>query len=164
MFHYPFPPKRLSHVTNDVNLLKLLVFEMADRFFALPLDVIFKVIDCPPITNTAQRGLGIADFEDQTITVVNLAQRLSPQSMDTQTLEKRFLILTQTRHGELCGIPIDRSPTLIEVPMEKIRRLPSSYHQMNPLSIATHLAVLPESEGSVKIFLLGMADRTPINW
>jgi chemotaxis signal transduction protein len=162
MFHSPFPPKRLSHATNDVNLLKVLVFEMADHFFALPIDVIFKVINCPPITNTAQRGLGIADFEEQTVTVVNLAQRLSPQSRDTQTLQKRFLILTQTRQGELCGIPIDKSPALIELPLENIRPLPLSYRQMNPLSIATHIAVLPESEGSLKIFLLGMAERTPI--
>jgi chemotaxis signal transduction protein len=159
MFHSRFQPKRLSHVNNDVNLLKVLVFEMADRFFALPLNVIFKVIECPPITNTVHRGIGMADFEQQTITVVNLAQRLSPQIMDLQTPKKRFLILTQTRQGQLCGIPIDKSPALIELPVENIHQLSSSYRQMNPLCIATHMAILPESEGSLKIFLLGMTDK-----
>ena len=158
MLHSPFPPKRLSHITSDVNLLKVLVFEIADYLFALPISVIFKVINCPPITYTAERGLGIADFEEYTVTVVNLAQRLSPQSMDIQTLNNRFLILTQTHQGELCGIAINESPSLIELPLKNIRPLPLSYRQMNPLNIATHLAVLPESEESRKVFLLGMGN------
>ena len=158
MLHSPFPPKRLSHITSEVNLLKVLVFEIADHFFALPIGVIFKVINCPPITYTAERGLGIADFEAQTVTVVNLAQRLSPQSMDVPTSNERFLLLTQTRQGELCGIAIDKSPALIEIPLENIRPLPLSYRQMKPFSIATHIAVLPDSEGSRQIFLLGMGN------
>ena len=158
MLNFPFPPKRLSHITSDVNLLKVLVFEISDYLFALPIGVIFKVINCPPITYTAERGLGIADFGEYTVTVVNLAQRLSPQSEDVQTLNNRFLILTQTRQGELCGIAVNKSPSLIELPLENIRPLPLSYRQMNPLNIATHITVLPESEESRKVFLLGMGN------
>ena len=158
MFNSHFPPQRLSHITSDVKLLKVLVFEMVNHFFALPISVIFKVINCPPVTDTTDSSLGITDFEGQTVTVVNLAQKLSPQNSATQRMQKRFLILSQTRQGELCGIPIDNSPALIELPMDNIRPLPLSARQVNPLSIATHVAILPKSEGSLKIFLLGMPD------
>jgi len=155
MFNIHFPPQRLSHITSDVNLLKVLVFEMANHFFALSISAIFKVINCPPVTDTTDSSLGITDFEGQTVTVVNLAQKLSPQNSATQRMQKRFLIVILTRQGELCGIPIDNSPALIELPMDSIRPLPLSVRQVNPLSIATHVAILPKSEGSLKIFLLG---------
>ena len=153
-----FSPKRLSHITSDIKLLKVLVFEMANHFFALPLTVIFKVINCPPITDTTDSSLGIVDFEGQPVTVVNLAQKLSPQNLTTQKLPKRFLILSQTRRGELCGIPIDQAPALIELPMDNITSLPMTARQVYPANIATHVAILRKSEGSVKFFLLGMAD------
>ncbi len=158
MYSSYFSPKRLSHITSDIKLLKVLVFEMKNYFLALPLTVIFKVINCPPITDTTDSSLGIVDFEGQPVTVVNLAQKLSPQSLTTQKLQQRFLILSQTRRGELCGIPIDKSPALIELPMDNISSLPMAARQVYPANIATHVAILPKPEGSVKIFLLGMAD------
>lgn len=157
-----FPPQRLSHIPSDIELLKVLVFEMVNHFFALPLNVIFKVINCPPVTDTVDRGLGITDFEGQTVTVVNLAHKLSPQNSATQQMQKRFLILSQTCQGELCGIPIDKSPALIEIPMENIRPLPLSARQVNPFSVATHVAILPKPEGSIKIFLLGMSESSSL--
>lgn len=164
MLNSHFSAQRLSPITSDIKLLKVLVFEMANHFFAFPLTVIFKVINCPPITDITDSSLGIADFEGQPVTIVNLAQKLSPQNLTTQQMQKRFLILSQTRRGELCGIPIDKSPALIELPMDNIRPLPLSARQVNnPLSIATHVAILPKSEGSLKIFLLGMAGIASAN-
>ena len=160
MLNTHFPPQRLSHVTSDVNLLKVLVFEMANHFFALSISNIFKVINCPPITDTTDSSIGITDFEGQTVTVVNLAQKLSPHNSATRRMQKRFLILSSTRQGELCGIPIDNSPALIELPMDNIRPLPLSARQVNPFSIATHVAILPKPEGSIKIFLLGVPTPT----
>ncbi len=162
MFNSSFPLQRLSHITSDVKLLKVLVFEMVNHFFALPISVIFKVINYPPVTDTTDSSLVIEDFEGQTVTVVNLAQKLSPHNSATQRMQKRFLILSQTRQGELCGIPIDNSPALIELPMDNIRPLPLSARQVNPLSIATHVAILPTSEGSLKIFLLGMSESSSL--
>ncbi len=154
MFDTQFPPRRLSHLNSDVNLLKVLVFEMANHIFALPISVIFKVIDCPPITETTDSSIGITDFEGQTVTVVNLARKFSSHNCATERMQKRFLILSQTRQGELCGIPIDNSPALIELPVDNIRPLPLYARQVEPLSIATHVAILPKSEGSLKIFFI----------
>ena len=93
MYNSYFSPQRLSHITSDIKLLKVLVFEIANYFFALPLAVIFKVINCPPITDTTDSNLGIVDFEGQPLTVVNLAEKLYPQNLTTQKLQKRFILL-----------------------------------------------------------------------
>ncbi|MDJ0635968.1 MAG: chemotaxis protein CheW [Xenococcaceae cyanobacterium MO_188.B29] len=157
MLNFNFKPQRLSRPNDNTQLLKVLVFEMANHFFALPISVIFKVINCPSVTNSADSSLGIADFEGQTVTVVNLAQKLLPQNSTTESLPKRFLILSQTRQGELCGIPISKPPALLELPVDNIRPLPLSARQIDSLSIATHVATLPKAEGDLKVFLLGMA-------
>ena len=158
MLNYHFPPQRLSYISSDIKLLKVLMFEIVNYVFALPISVIFKVINCPPITETIDSNLGIADFEGQTVIVVNLTQKLSTQTSSTNNQQKSFLILSQTRKGELCGITIEKSPTLIELPIDNIHPLPSSARQIYPLSLATHVAVFPKSEDSPKIFLLGMAN------
>lgn len=156
MFDPHFAPQRLSRLPSEVNLLQVLVFEMANHFFALPISTIFKVINCPPVKETTDTSLGITDFEGQTVTVINLAQKLSDPNHTNEQTQKRFLILSQTRQGELCGIPIDKSPALIEIPRNNISPLPLSARQIKPLSIATHVAILPKAEGSIKVFLLGM--------
>lgn len=156
MFDPHFAPQRLSHLPSQVNLLKVLVFEMANHFFALPITAIFKVINCPPVKETSDTSLGITDFEGRTVTIINLAEKLSDQNQANEQAKKRFLILSQTRQGELCGIAIDKSPALIEIPRNNISPLPLSARQIKPLSIATHVAILPKPEGSIKVFLLGM--------
>jgi hypothetical protein len=98
----------------------------------------------------------MVDLGQQTATIINLHQRLAPQNSSNSTIQKRFLILTQTYQHELCGIPIETPPTMLDLPLDKIQPLPSSYRQGDALgSLASHVAVLPESEGSHKIFLLG---------
>ena len=160
-----FPPKQQSSLSSDVELLRVLAFEMGDYVFALPISLIFKAIDCPPITKSHDSDLGIAEFEGQTVIVVNLAQKLSTQNSTNEPWQKRFLILTQTRQGELCGIPIDRPPALIEIPKKDIQPLPLSARQIKALSIATHVVTLYKSDPSVnflmgkeevKIFLIGI--------
>lgn len=157
MLNSYFQPRQKYSLNSDVELLKVLAFEMANYVFALPISLIFKVIDCPLITSTSDSNLGIADFEGQTVTVVNLAQKLSSQNVTNPSYQKRFLILSKTRHGELCGIPIERPPSLIELPKNNIRPLPLSARQIKPLSIANHVITMPKSneDGEIKIFLIG---------
>lgn len=150
MLNSYFPPRRQFLFTSDVDVIKVLAFEMAEHFFALPISLIFKVINCPPISATTDSNLGITDFGGQTVTVVNLAQKLSPLNSGNQPWQKRFLILSKTRQGELCGIPINQPPSLIELPKDSIQPLPLSARQINPFSIATHVANMPKSNSSEK--------------
>lgn len=160
MLTIPFPFKRLSGAANDCDSLRVIVFAIADYLFALPVGAVLKVITCPPISSTVEGGIGMADLGSQTITILDLRQKLG-----SQTLEKQFpgfqqlLLLIQTRTGEICGIPVDKPPSLLDIPLETVRPVPLSYRQVAKLSFASHMAVLTpgQPEESIKVFLLGMS-------
>ena len=151
------PLKRLSHPASDPDLLRVILFRIHQIQLALPISVVLKVISCPPVTPSAQAGLGLIDLGDQTITVVSLFHRLCPQDQP-DTLQRRFVILTQTQIGELCGLLVDTPPNLLEIPLDKVRPLPSTYRQTDPIGmVSSHVAVLPqEDQEPMQIFLLGM--------
>jgi chemotaxis signal transduction protein len=140
--------------------LKFIVFRLGEHYLGLPIAVVLRIIGCPPVTHSSAPGIGFVEIDQQTITVVNLHQRIFPQS-NSDTLQKRFLILTQTRQGELCGIPVDAPPALVEIPLQSIRPLPPSFRQNDPLGIASHMATIPQAEESLQIFLLGMSNPLP---
>lgn len=166
MLQTPFPFKRLSGAANDRDSLRVIVFAIADYLFALPAGAVLKVINCPPISSTVESGIGMADLGAQTITILDLRQKIFPQPLEGQVHQdcslvptfQRFLLVTQTRTGEICGIPVDKPPTLIDIPLETVRPVPWSYRQV-ALSFASHMAVLPggKPEETIKVFLLGMS-------
>lgn len=165
--------------TNQVeqNATKASVFQILNYYFALPLEAIIKIITCPPIVSPIREGLGLVEWDRQTITVIDLADKLQANHTESilNTNSGRFLILTQTTSAELCGFLIKCSPLLIDIPWNTIRSVPLSYRQVADLSVIKQMAILPrstlrfqeravpnsdrqdapESTVTLKIFLLG---------
>lgn len=166
------PPIR-TH-SNQQNRTKAIVFRIHDYYFALPLEAIIKIIPCPKIASPIREGLGLVEWDRQTITVVDLADRLQVERSEDRSAE-HCLILTQTISAELCGFLIEESPMLMDIPWDSIRSVPLSYRQVADLSVIKQMAILPpsdiylserklsaienstdsESAETLKIFLLG---------
>ncbi|MDZ8240494.1 MAG: chemotaxis protein CheW [Nostoc sp. ChiQUE01a] len=173
MLNTPFPFKRLSGAVSDRDSLRVVVFAIADYLFALPVGAVLKVIPCPPISSTVESGIGMVDLGTQTIAIVDLRQKFisqvqaqqGDQVLSSVDASGRFLLLTQTRTGEICGIPVDKPPALIDIPLEVVRLVPWSYRQVAELNCISHMAVLSvaPNEEPLKVLLLGMnqilADR-----
>jgi chemotaxis signal transduction protein len=53
-----------------------------------------------------------------------------------------------------CGIPINTVPELITIPLDRIRLLPQTFRDTNPLGIATHLAMMSTPEKELTLFIL----------
>ncbi|WP_138500621.1 chemotaxis protein CheW [Nostoc sp. PA-18-2419] len=167
MLNTPFPFKRLSGTVSEHDSLRVVVFAIADYLFALPVGAVLKVIACPPISSTVESGIGMVDLGTQTITIVDLRQKLIPQVQAQQAHQvlyavdtsARFLLLTQTRTGEICGIPADKPPALIDIPLSAVRPVPWSYRQVAELNFISHMAVLSltPNEEPLKVLLLGMS-------
>ncbi|MBN4002804.1 chemotaxis protein CheW [Nostoc sp. LPT] len=168
MLNTPFPFKRLSGAVSERDSLRVLVFAIADYLFALPVGAVLKVMACPPISSsTVESGIGMVDLGTQTITIVDLRQKFIPQVQAQQAHQVlsavdtsgRFLLLTQTRTGEICGIPVDKPPALIDIPLSAVRPVPWSYRQVAELSCVSHMAVLSvaPNEEPLKVLLLGMS-------
>lgn len=147
----------IAHKTTET-ALKAVIFAVESRWFALPVGAVLKVSLCPPIQNPVEGGLGTINLENETITVIDLEKKFAPQRDDT--LNRRYLLLTQTHHHEKLGLVAQSPPSMIEIPLNTIRSLPSVYQQQGDLSFISHLAVLPKANttDTIDVFLFGVND------
>ena len=103
----------------------------------------------------------------ENVTVVNLRQhfiRINSENYPAKNSlalanSEDFLILLKTPTNELCGIPVSKPPTLIDIPLSTIVPVPLSYREVAGLSWVSHMAILSDEEETkpLKIFLLGMS-------
>lgn len=141
------------------NALKFIAFKVVDSWFALPIEAVLKIIPCPPIDGEIRECLGLVEWNRQTITIIDLAQKLQSFEASTASINvtKSSLILVQTNSAELCGFLCDRNITLIDIDPKNISSIPSSYRQVAKLGVISKIATVPQEEGekSIKLFLLG---------
>ena len=136
--------------------LRSVIFAVQNRWFALPVGAILKVSLCPPINNSLQGGLGTIDIENETVTIIDLEEKFAPNR--DYSFTRRYLFLVQTQSGEKCGLVATSPPSMVEIPLDTIRPLPSSYRQQSDLSFVSHLAVLPKvgENATIDVFLFGV--------
>lgn len=132
--------------------LKLVAFEVGKLNLAVRIDQVQKVVNLPTVYGSGLNPVGLARVGDQEITVLDLARRLF--HTEPESTHYGYLILVQQPNGEVFGIPSVETPLLLEVPTHLIRTLPPSYRQADTLEIASHIVVIPETEGSRTLFLL----------
>ena len=124
---------------------RVIAFGIASYTFALPMGAIARVIHCPPLENPGLGRTGLIHLEQQVIRILDLHDLATAQgnSQETAAPEPRFLVIARRRDGELCGIPVDTPPDLIEVAQSQVQPLPPSAHQDPILFLAPMIAVLP---------------------
>ncbi len=135
------PSSVLSSASSSVNeenndVLRVIVFALGDYFFALPINAVLQVIESPPELTQEFEGFGLVMLEKQSITLLNLHRHLRYKTQSDSKITADFLILTQTRQGEFCGIPVQTLPNMMELPYDEIQPLPSVYRQTNLYGIA----------------------------
>lgn len=114
--------------------LRVIVFTLGDYYFALPINAILQVTETPSEITQHFEGLGLVMLENKSIMLLNLHSQLSYQTESSRQGE--FLILTQTRQGDLCGIPVDALPNMMELSADLVQPLPKAYRQTNLYGIA----------------------------
>lgn len=134
--------------------LKVLVFAIGNLKLALHIKNVYKVLNQTPVYGSGLNGVGIAHVGDREVTVVDLNQRLFQCSITNLASNAGYLIIFQNTQGELYGIPVAVVPALMAVPMSSIRVLPESYRHADILGFASHVAVIPQVEAPLTIFLL----------
>ena len=138
----------------EIKLLKLLIFNIGSLNLALPVEFVVKVVNYTNIYSSGLNHLGMAHVGDREITIIDLHRRLFQTSQIPQSGEKAYFIVARNNRGEEFGILVTKTPSLIDVPSSQIRALPRSYRGADTLEIASHVAVIPEEDTSVTIFIL----------
>lgn len=143
-----------SNTRDAVTSFKMVVFEIGNLNLALRVETVYKVLNQPQVYGSGLNGLGIAHVGAHKVTVVDLHWRLFQSGIINEVSKKGYLIIVQSRDGELYGIPVAVVPALKEVSLSKIQVLPESYRHANILGIASHFCQIPQGEASMMIFLL----------
>lgn len=119
--------------------IKILVFPIGKLHLAAKLDGVIKVIRMPEIFKSGDKLLGIANFEDQEVIVVDIHEKIYGQSVSKA---KGFLVIIQNTKN-LCGITVPSLPTIKEIPLSALQPLPNEYRDRDTLGIASHIAQVP---------------------
>ena len=145
--------------------------EIANKFLSLqvetlalivPIEAVYRILSNIEIHNTGNLGYGIAHLDEKEISVLNLHHHLfqrefpHPSGSRKDCMVARYVVTIQSQSGELFGIPVDRAPTLVDVPVSEIRKLPDAYRQVDTLGIASHVAVIQDAGQPTTVFLLDL--------
>ncbi|MEM9246135.1 MAG: chemotaxis protein CheW, partial [Cyanobacteria bacterium P01_F01_bin.153] len=123
---------------------RIIAFSIGGYTLALPMTAIAKVIHCPPLNTPGLGQTGLIHLDQQIIRVLNL-HILAESSIDTSShsdSEPRFLVVTRQSNGNLCGIPVDAPPDLLEVSRSQVHTIPNIPNQNPILSLAQFAAVV----------------------
>ena len=140
---------------DDSKVGKFIVFKVKDYFLALPIGDVLKVVNCPPISSSALRPMGVVQLGRHTIRVLNLHERSSVGGLPELPNNQSFLVITRDHEAELWGIVVNAPPNLLELPLEMMQSLPKSNGNGKLLlDIVSHAAVVSQDEGTMTVFLL----------
>jgi hypothetical protein len=123
-----------------VQKVELIIFNIDEITVGIPIDKIDRII------NNSLLGEDFNPFKG--IEILDLHQRFGI----TVSNPAAFAIFKGDL-GKLYRIPTDTVPTLISVPLDRIRILPSEFCTDNLLSIASHIATISTTDCQLTIFI-----------
>jgi chemotaxis signal transduction protein len=128
---------------------KVFVFQVGNLMFGARLESVLKVIPMPTLFKSGEKLLGVTNFEDQEVLVVDLCQQVFDRPLeDTKGF---LLILVATT---LYGVTVPTLPVLREVLLTDIHPIPSGYRDRDSLGIASHMIQIMDKEIAKTVFLI----------
>ena len=152
----------LSKARQVEPLLKLIVFAMGNLTLALRIESVYKVVNHTPVHSSGANHVGVAHLGELEVTVVDLYQRFFKSNQSSAFATGGYLVIVKNTTGELYGIPVPETPTLVEVPLSLLRVLPESYRRADTLEVASHVAVFPHEGTQLTVFLLDVDLLLPV--
>ncbi len=122
--------------------IELIVFEIDEVTFGIPIHKLDRIISNVHLDedNPLIQQVEILDLHDR-LTGVAIANPAA-------------IVIFTGDNGQLLGIPIVTVPTLIDVPLDRIRTLPNEFRTHNAIAIASHVAMIADSNTASTILIL----------
>jgi chemotaxis signal transduction protein len=130
--------------------IKILVFSIDNLTFGAKLDEVLKILPMPSIFKSGEKLLGVTNFEDREVLVVDLYQRVFDRPLPAT---QGFLLIFDAK-ATLYGITVPTLPILREIPIADLHPLPVDYRDRDSLGIASHMVQIIEKETLQTVFLL----------
>ena len=143
--------------------IELVIFTIGKLNLALLIESVYKVANYKPIDGSGLGYVGVAQVDDQQITVINLYLRLFKAQQSDDSPPSNRLLIVQNSSQELVGIPVADTPKLIEIPLSQVRSLPAAYRRADTLEIASHVAVISQAETKLTLFVVDVDRLMPMS-
>lgn len=142
--------------------LRVVTFPVGKLTLSVPILSVYRVLSNVEVYGSGERGVGVAHLEDYELTVFDLEYQLfTPKNQDSvQAPTGNHIIVVQSKK-EVLGLAVKQAPTLMNIPRDRVRTLPTSYRQTDSLSFCSQVAVLEKDEATITVFLLDVEQLLP---
>lgn len=162
LIHSQSGDSTVSNVGSVTPSVKLIGFTFGELNLALRIESVYKVVNHTPVSSSGLNHVGVAHLGDYQVTVIDLHRRLFKENLKNESHSDHYLVIVKNTTGEFYGIPVVETPALLEVPASMIRILPESYRRADTLEIASHVAVVPQEQGQLTVFVLDVDLLLPV--
>jgi purine-binding chemotaxis protein CheW len=168
----PLRSRRLNPQKTEVTQ-QLITFKLRQETFAIPLEQVHKVTTIDRVYGDPQgSGIGLTIYQGQELVTIDVGQRIFgdrpfdysaqdladradklPTSMSAlASTEVKYILILQTPHHSLIGLPIDSAPKLQSVTSSAFRELPKIYQERGNIHCVSLLSI--ETPDRPPLFLL----------
>jgi hypothetical protein len=136
------PHPTLDFQPEPISAIESILFDIDAVWFGIPLSRVDRLVD---ITNTHNDFSSLADVQP-----LDLHERLFGITLAAPTAWAIY----KDASSSLYGIPVASVPTIVVVPIDRIRQLPIDFRTTSPLGIASHVARITEADRELTVFML----------
>lgn len=132
---------------------KILIFPVGELYLAVYLEDVQKVVRVPEIFSSGQKPVGVARFDQEEITILDLHKKIYADS-DVAIANYSHLIVLNLSQQNPCGVPVTQLPIIAEIPLSQLHPLPDTYRHADTLGIASYTVNILQGENSITAFLI----------
>lgn len=126
--------------------------------FGVAIHQVQRILNQTTVYGSGTTVAGFVENADTQITLIDLGKLIFGQPAQATG----YLVVLKAKHGGSFGIPIQQSPSLVELPADQLKPLPASYRAMDTLGIASHVGKAQGDDGEQVVFMLDL-DRLITN-
>jgi chemotaxis signal transduction protein len=156
LLHPKFNTLRTPKVS--IPQIKVLVLQIQDLKFAIPIELLVKVMRTPMVFKSGDKWMGMSQLDDEGLLIVDLYRKIygvdNPKPMENLVIVREVHDSVQGSVDRLLGIPVSLLPNLISVPSDSLQALPEDYREYDSLGIASHMAILNPNDPADSLFFL----------
>jgi len=131
----------------------LIVFTLRREWFALPIDMVQKVIPLGAVYGDPQgTGISLTEYQNKEVVVIDVASRIFKQNKAKNLTNSSYLLILNHLSLDLVGLPVESVPQIRRVAESAFVPIPDTY--LNKGNINCLSSAMIQLQDHPSLFLL----------
>ena len=135
---------------------KIITFKAADHWFALPMDTVLKIVNCPSPDKGGIVNLGMVQLGAHTIHLLDLYSTFGCGTNATHPNQAPFLLVLRSTQQKLWGFALENAPDLLDIPHTIFKSVSTDKRFTSKKQWISHVAVISEQNINRTLLLLDL--------